>query len=322
MKHKLRFTLVLLVLTFAIGPFFIPFSTSGTLSEREALKNVPGMSDTYLTSLNHRIHFESGGDKNSDTVIILLHGFGASSFSFEKVIEDLAEDSFVIAYDRAAFGFTERPLNWYEVNPYSFDGQLIVLDDIVNRFGKSKQVTLLGHSAGASLALEYAIRNPLRVKNLVLVAPAISGDGAYPGWIRPLFSLPQVRHLGPILVSTIATSGLQILYDSYFDETKITKTTLNGYTAPLQIKNWELAFWEFVTAPRSETTPTERLKTRTLILTGDSDVIVPTTVSIQNAAKVEEFADLVVMKDTGHLPHEEHPVEFVKYVMDFLKGDS
>ncbi|MGA1247893.1 MAG: alpha/beta fold hydrolase [Candidatus Nanopelagicales bacterium] len=322
MKHKLRFTLVLLVLTVAIGPFFVPFSTSGTLSEREALKNVLGMSDTYLTSLNHRIHFESEGDENADSVIILLHGFGASSFSFEHVIEDLAKDSFVIAYDRAAFGFTERPLAWQDVNPYSFDGQLIVLDDVVSTFGKNKEITLIGHSAGASLALEYSIRNPLRVKNLVLVAPAISGDGAYPGWIRPLFSIPQVRHLGPILVSTIATSGLQILYDSYFDQSKITKATLNGYTAPLQVKNWERAFWEFVTAPRGEPAPIEELKARTLIVTGDNDVIVPTQVSIQNAAKVKNVAELIVMKDTGHLPHEENPDDFVKHILEFLKGDS
>lgn len=320
MKHKFRFLVVLLLLTFSVGPYFIPFSTSGTLHERDAIGKVPGLTKQYFTSLNHAIHFETAGEQTSENVIILLHGFGASSFSFQKVMQSLSQDSFVVAYDRSAFGFTERPRQWQGANPYSFEGQLLVLDDVIGRFGKNKNVTLIGHSAGGTLALEYSISHPDQVSQLVLIAPALSGAGPYPGWIQPIFSIPQVNHLGPILVSNIANSGLDILYQSYFDESKITETTLNGYTAPLQITNWELAFWEFVKAPRFETSPIKKLTTRTLILTGDSDVIVPTRASIENANKISNICELVVMKNTGHLPHEENPVEFVSHVMQFLKG--
>jgi pimeloyl-ACP methyl ester carboxylesterase len=58
-----------------------------------------------------------------------------------------------------------------------------------------------------------------------------------------------------------------------------------------------------------------------LIITGDSDVIVPTRASIENANKVPEVSELVVMKNTGHLPHEENPVEFVSHVLAFLRGN-
>lgn len=320
MKHKVRFFFVLVVLIITVGPFFIPFSTSGTLSEREAVLEVEGLTQKYFTTLNHKVHYETRGDENSSNVIILLHGFGASSFSFQNVLQDLSTDAFVVAYDRAAFGFTERPLQWQGLNPYSFEGQLAVLDSVVKRFATNKNVTLIGHSAGGTLALEYTIQHPSEVQQLVLVAPALSGNGPYPSWLQPLFSLPQMNHLGPLLVSSIATSGLSILYDSYFAETKITDVTLNGYTAPLKIRNWEIAFWEFVKAPRFETAPITLLTTRTLIVTGDNDVIVPTASSIENAKKVAEVSELIVMKNTGHLPHEENPVEFVEHVVAFLKG--
>lgn len=321
MKHKVRFFLVLFVLFIGVAPFFIPFTTSGTLSEHEAVLQVEGLTQKYFTALNHEIHYETAGDKNSSNVIILLHGFGASSFSFQKVMQDLSQDSFVVAYDRAAFGFTERPLQWQGLNPYSFEGQLAVLKSVVTRFGTNKNVTLVGHSAGGTLALEYTLQYPSEIQELVLIAPALAGDGPYPSWLQPLFSLPQIHHLGPILVSSIATSGLSILYDSYFDETKITAATLNGYTAPLKIRNWERAFWEFAKAPRYETSQITSLVTRTLIITGDSDVIVPTRASIENANKVPEVSELVVMKNTGHLPHEENPVEFVSHVLAFLRGN-
>lgn len=322
MKHKVRFFFVLALLVAAVGPFFIPFSTSGTLSEREALVEVEGLTQKYVKVLNHRIHYETRGDNDSPNLIILLHGFGASSFSFQKVMSGLSQDSLVVAYDRAAFGFTERPFEWQALNPYSFEGQLAVLQSFVKRFGSNKNVTLIGHSAGGSLALEYAIQHPSDIQQLVLIAPALSSEDPYPSWVQPLFSLPQINHLGPILVSSIATSGLSILYDSYFDQTNITNATLNGYTEPLKIRNWEGAFWEFVKAPRFEISPITSLTTPTLILTGDNDVIVPTHNTIENAQKVAEISELVVMKNTGHLPHEENPLEFVAHVVAFLKGNQ
>ena len=48
---------------------------------------------------------------------ILLHGFGASTFSWREVMAPLAEAGQVIAYDRPGFGLTERPLTWEGVNP-------------------------------------------------------------------------------------------------------------------------------------------------------------------------------------------------------------
>jgi pimeloyl-ACP methyl ester carboxylesterase len=56
-------------------------------------------------------------------LIVLLHGFGANTSSWRRFLPPLAELGTVVAYDRPAFGLTDRPLgdalrNWPGLNPY------------------------------------------------------------------------------------------------------------------------------------------------------------------------------------------------------------
>ncbi len=56
------------------------------------------------------MHYKKYGD--GEKVFILLHGFGASLFSWREIVEPLSQYGTVIAYDRPAFGLTERPMQW------------------------------------------------------------------------------------------------------------------------------------------------------------------------------------------------------------------
>jgi len=225
----------------------------------------------------------------------------------------------VIAYDRAAFGFTERPTEWSGTNPYSAAGQLQVLDEIIAKYGDDKEVVVLGHSAGGALALGYALDYPDRVDKLILEAPAVYGSGGAPDWLNWVFDIPQLDHLGPLAVSSIATSGLAILDQSFFDKALITDRILTNYTAPLDVIGWERAFWEFNKAPRSLNL-VERLgelSTPTLIITGDNDEIVATADSIKLSGELAG-SSLEIVSDSGHLPNEEKPSQFAELVISFL----
>ena len=117
-----------------------------------------------------------------------------------------------------------------------------------------------------------------------------------------------------------ATSGLDILYASYFDEALVTQETLAGYTKPLEVAGWEEAFWQFNKAPRDRRIG-ERLTeitAPTLVITGDADEIVATADSRQVAQIMG--AALVVIPQTGHLPNEEKPIEFANAVSEFILG--
>ena len=302
-----------------IGPFLVPVNTSGTLTKEQAAAEIWNGESKWVELAGHEVHYVEAGDPESGRLIVLMHGFGASAYSYRDVLEPLSVLGQVIAYDRAAFGFTERPTYW-DLNPYGAEGQLQVLDELIAKFGTGKEVFIVGHSAGGNLAASYTVDNPGKLAGSVLYAPAVLGGGGGPSWLNWIYSIPQLNHIGPVLVSSIATNGLDLLYLSYNNPDSVTEQTLAGYTQPLKVSGWERAFWEFNRAPRN-TGVSERLSEisiPTLVLTGDNDLVVETADSIEVASMISG-AELVVFPQTGHLPNEESPAEFAKAVIDFVE---
>ena len=298
----------------AVGPFLVPVNSSGTVSNDSLVR-----SESLVQTGDFRTHVVNlPSEQPSDVLFVLLHGFGASTASWKAVSEPLSELGEVIAYDRPAFGLTDRPTNWTGANPYSSDGALAQLDTLLQQYAsQGKRVYLVGHSAGAMVAAQFALDNPERVDGLILVAPAILTGGGAPGWLNWLFFVPQIDHLGPLLVSGIAQSGLQILEDSYFDPTLITDETLAAYQQPLQIAGWERAFWEFNRADRSfdAAQRLSDIEIETLVITGDTDKIVDPA----DSSKIDDLINdsrLVMLNDLGHLPHEENPELFMEAVRE------
>lgn len=187
-----------------------------------------------------------------------------------------------------------------------------------------REIILVGHSAGGLIAAEYARRFPDVVQGLVLISPAILTSGGTPDWLSWIYQIPQVDHIGPTLVSGIASSGEQILIDSWYDSSLITTEISEGYRRPLQVKGWERAFWEFNRAPRATDLAQhlDEVVEPTLIITGDTDRIVA-------VADAESLADLLpnarisIIARSGHLAHEETPLETMRVIaqnLDFLFG--
>jgi len=283
MKTRIKFILGSLAAVLVLGPFAVPVNSSGTLTYQEAAAiSWEGRSE-FVNLVDHQVHIITAGNPDNDRLIVLLHGFGASSLTWQQVLEPLGQAAYVVAFDRAAFGFTERPTSFGDLNPYSAAGQLKVIDGLVDLYGADKEVVILGHSAGGALALGYALDYPDKVDSLILEAPAVYGTGGSPSWLNWVFSIPQIDHLGPLAVASIASSGLDLLVESYTDPSMITAEVQASYTAPLKIDGWERAFWEFNKAPRSLNL-VERLddlRAPALIITGDDDRVVATADSIK-----------------------------------------
>jgi pimeloyl-ACP methyl ester carboxylesterase len=103
---------------------------------------------------------------------VLLHGFGASVFSWREVIQPLSRHGRVVALDGPGFGLTERadPTRT-PYNPYTVEGEAILILRLMKTLNISKAV-FIGHSAGACTALYIASKHPETVEALVLIAPA------------------------------------------------------------------------------------------------------------------------------------------------------
>lgn len=319
MKTRTKVILGVIAGVVLFGPFAIPVKTSGTLSNKKAAALRWGRESQFVDIADHSVHLVTRGDPASDTLIVLLHGFGASSLTWREVLDPLSAVGFVVAYDRAAFGFTERPTEIGKINPYSAAGQLQVLDEIIEKYGDQKKIVVVGHSAGGSLALGYALDNPGKVDKLILEAPAVYGFDGAPEWLSRVFDIPQLDHLGPLAVSSIATSSSLILNLSYYDKDLITDQVIANYTAPLAVIGWERAFWEFNRASRSPDLEERlgELNVETLIITGDNDQIVATANSVKLSKKLSA-STLEIVTDSGHVPNEEKPAKFVELVISFL----
>ncbi|KAL5711562.1 hypothetical protein ACHQM5_021999 [Ranunculus cassubicifolius] len=121
--------------------------------------------------------------------IILLHGFGASFFSWHQTVKPLARatSSKVFAFDRPAFGLTSRSMvhrasasgEGDMLNPYSMTFSVLATLRFIDSLEADKAV-LIGHSAGCAVAVNAYFKAPERVAAMILVAPAIMAPLAAP----------------------------------------------------------------------------------------------------------------------------------------------
>ncbi len=308
-------TSVLLIVL--VGPFLVP------VPELESSRSPQELADEdsrFVTVNNLDVHYKHKG--SGEPVYLLLHGFGASTYSWREVIDPLGEQGQAVAYDRPAFGLTERPLRWDGESPYSPDAQVELVIGLLDKLG-IEQAVLMGNSAGGTIALETALRHPERVQALVLVDAAVYTGGGSPAWVRPLLRTPQLDHLGPLLARRIANRGDQFLESAWHDPSRIRSEIYQEYREPLQLKNWDQALWELTKAsyPLNQEERLDQVNVPTLVITGDDDQVVPTEDSIRLAREIPG-AELAVIEDCGHLPQEECPAPFLEAVREFMSREE
>jgi pimeloyl-ACP methyl ester carboxylesterase len=319
MRRLLRVLLILLVaalLVVLVVPFLIPVPPLEDTVSPEQLAD-PDSRFVELDDL--AVHYKLAGQ--GQPALVLLHGFAASTFSWREVMPALAESHTVVAFDRPAFGLTERPLpgQWRGDSPYGAAAQIDLTIALMDELGID-QAVLVGNSAGGTVAALTALLHPERVKALVLVDPAIySSGGRFPGLVRALLRTPQARRLGPLLVRSIRDWGLDFGRSAWHDPSQITPEIWEGYTKPLQVDNWDKGLYELTIAaqPLELSERLAELELPVLVITGDDDRIVPTEQSVRLAGEMPN-AELVVIPNCGHVPHEECPQAFLEAVSSFL----
>jgi pimeloyl-ACP methyl ester carboxylesterase len=303
-----------LVIIILAGPLLIPISPPEGVVPVEQLAD-PDSLFTDIFSLN--FHYKTQG--SGDTTLILLHGFGASLYSWREVMPALAEQYTVIAYDRPAFGLTERPTEWEGENPYSRSASISQLGELLTAWSVQGKPILVGNSAGGTVALEYTLEHPDQVAALILVSPAVGGGGGPYSKYRWLLNTPQMQRIGPLLVREIQKTGLQIIDQAWHDPTKQPEDTVPLYTKPLKAEHWDFALWQYSTSSQPSDLPErlDQLDLPVLVITGDDDRIVPTQTTIETAGKIPG-AQLVVLPECGHVPQEECPQAFLSAVEVFI----
>jgi pimeloyl-ACP methyl ester carboxylesterase len=123
------------------------------------------------------IYYEIHGATKADNVpLVLLHGGGSTiGTSFGNVIESLAKNRQVIAFEQQGHGRTadivDRPFTFEQ----SADDAAALMEHL-----KIEKADFFGYSNGGSIALQIAIKHPNLVRRLVVVSAMFKRDGLYP----------------------------------------------------------------------------------------------------------------------------------------------
>ena len=115
-------------------------------------------------------------EKGEGEVLLLLHGLGGAAVNFKRNIDALSKRHRVIALDLPTFGRSEVPdvsnIKPHEAS-YSFFTEYVkgFLDKL-----NINELTLLGHSMGGGISLDFSLKYPNRIKSLILVSSAGLGN--------------------------------------------------------------------------------------------------------------------------------------------------
>ncbi len=311
-KILLGILVVLLFLIFGL-PYLLPLNGPPTV-DPATLADPNG---AFVQAGDTRIYYQKAGTGGAP--IVLVHGFGASSFSWRSNLDPIAAAGFTVyAPDMRGFGLSDK--GWDK--PMSQAAQADRLKAFLDRLGIDRAV-LAGNSMGGGIVTNFALRYPDRVRGLVLVDPAIYG-GQSSSVVSTLVSLPGIQRWGQHLVRFILADNernANTIKSAWFDPAKVTPDVLNGYRRALQTPEWDLGLLALLRDGLSNDLG-PRLKdlhVPTLIVWGEHD----TWISPSNAPKLNQDiagSQLTIIPNAGHVPHEEQPEEFNRRVVEFAKS--
>lgn len=275
--------LVLIALTFLVA----------TLANAQTSKEI--------TVFGQKIHYVEAG---SGPTVILLHGLGGSTQSWQFNVAALAEKYHVVVPDQIGFGKSDKPLVNYRIRTY-----VDFLDQFCKQL-KIERATLVGNSMGGWIAAMFTASFPDRVDKLVLVDAA----GYTPPKdfdMRTLFGLnPTTREGMKVLVAKVFYNKA-FQTDAGIEQAMAVRLAAgDGYTIN-SITESIIRGEDFLDDV------VKTIKRPTLIVWGRQDGLV-------SLAEGERFnkdiagSKMIVIDQCGHVPNVEKPGEFNAALLKFL----
>jgi magnesium chelatase accessory protein len=263
-----------------------------------------------ITCKPHRWHVQEMGE---GPLLLLLHGAGASTHSWRDLIPVLAQRHRVVALDLPGQGFTN-------LGARGRSGLRSTAEDIALLCAHEswQPHALIGHSAGAALALDLAPR--LGTPHVVGINAALGRFDGVAGWLFPV--LAKMLALNPFTALAFTLGGdAQARARRLIESTGSTLSPEGlGYYARLisdrahvdgtlqMMSQWDID-------GLVDSLPD--LPARTLLLTGDGDRAVAPSVSDRAAATLPD-ATHEVMEGLGHVMHEEDPERVAQRIIEWL----
>ena len=253
-------------------------------------------------------------------VVVLVHGITSSSRTWRSVMNGLAERHTVVAPDLLGHGRSGKPRGDYSLGAYASG-----VRDLLAVLGFST-ATVVGHSLGGGVAMQFAYQFPDRVERLVLVDSGGLGEevsfalraATLPGaeFVLPLMFSPITRTVGRAVGWVLGRLGGRATAD------------VRGLAEGLDSLGNSDARRAFVHTARSVIDPKgQRIDARdrlylaeavpTMFIWGAEDPIIPLAHG-RRAHELMPHSRLEVFPGAGHFPFNDDPERFVEVLTDFI----
>jgi pimeloyl-ACP methyl ester carboxylesterase len=270
-----------------------------------------------LTLHGHRVAYRQAGD---GPVMVLIHGITSDSETWSRVMPSLARRFTVIAPDLAGHGGSDKPKG-----DYSLGAHASAVRDLLLALGHDR-ASIVGHSLGGGIAMQFCYQFPERCERLVLVdsgglgrdVSVVLRAATLPGseFVLPLLAATRVLDAGEFAGRLLGRVGLRVRTD--LEEMARGHATLSDGGARAA----------FVHTLRSVVEPggqrvdaSDRLYLAQhipfLLLWGERDSIIP----VSHGRATHELVPgsrLQLFAESGHFPQLDEPERFIEVLVDFM----
>ena len=253
-------------------------------------------------------HYLEGGPEEAE-VVLLLHGFGGDKDNWTRFSNHITGSYRVIAPDLPGFGESAQHPDW----DYSLPPQRSRVNGFVQALGL-EQFHVVGNSMGGHLAALYGHKYPGQVLSMALFNN--SGVDA-PDESDLLRALAKGEN--PLVVDSLEDFDELIAFVAY--KQPFVPWPVKGVFAQraLERAGFNLFIFEFLKNDRSSVLEPllADIENPVLILWGEYDRTLDVS-SIEVMRPLLPQAEIVIMKDTGHVPMIERPAETAAHYLAFV----
>jgi len=268
--------------------------------------------------IDTKTNISSSAVENTKETLVILHGYPTSTFDYYKVLPELSKRYRVILHDHLGFGFSDKPLTY----SYSLKDQATVALDLWKQL-KLKNVTLLAHDYGTSVATEILARHnaneiDLHIDKLILCNGSMHIELSQLRTIQKLLKGRFGKYVAKLTNSFIFSKNLRNIY---FDKTKVSKEELHQMWQQIEYNNGKkvihlvsdyinqrYTYWDRWIGALKET------QISTKIVWAKEDPVAVKKIAELLATEIPNN-ELLWIEKSGHFPMLENPKEWTDLVL-------
>ncbi len=283
----------------------------------------------YFAGHGFRQHFVDEGPRDGETVVC-LHGEPTWGYLYRNFIGPLSADARVVVPDHMGFGKSETPPD----RLYTLATHVANLEALCDGLDLS-DITFVVQDWGGAMAGAYTLRNPARVRRLVLMNTYLGYGGLPAPELSPWFAWIQRHHDAGTLDDVLGELGSNVLsvmkIIGFQNSAAVTDDWLNAYAAPFPDREactGAIAFPLDYLLGRIRPFVVECLKTGDLaglkakpamLAYGMEDRAIPPAHAIADFRALWPAGPVVTLPGVGHFCQEDAPETLVALIRQFLQ---